>query len=387
MCHHIIHIHIPAFSIAIARVVRPELRGRPVAVAATRSARALILSVSPEAGRQGVWRGMPLVKAIELCPDLTVINPDPGLVEKASRELCRIAAWYTPLWEPARPGHIYLDLTGTGRLWGRAKDAAQRVRREIKDRLCLPGTAGVAGNKMVSGIASRIVSPETILDVPHGNESTFMAPLPVGMLPGIGRFRRSLLLEELDIIRVGDLAALDMPTLAILFGRQASVIHQRALGIDPTPVYPLSKELMIGEERTLHEDENDDHKLLGTLFALVERCARRLREKALFPRKAGLLIRYADQVEVRRQCSINHPGFWDFELYGPMKGLFFKAYTRRVRIRFIRIWFWDLLLPSRQLSLFGIPSSGPRKKIRLIQALDRIRDRYGQEAVRYAGAA
>jgi DNA polymerase-4 len=330
---------------------------------------------------------MPLVKAIGLCPDLTVIDPNPGLVEKANQELCRIAAWYTPLWEPARPGHIYLDLTGTGRLWGRAKDAAQRVRREIKDRLCLPGTAGVAGNKMVSGIASRIVSPETILDVPHGNESTFMAPLPVGVVPGIGRSRRFLLLEELDITRVGDLAVLDMPTLAILFGRQAPVIHQRALGIDPTPVYPPSKKLMIGEEMTLHEGENDDHKLLWILFALVEKCARRLREKALFPRKAGLLIRYADQVEVRRQCSINRPGFWDFELYGPVKDLFFKACTRRVRIRFIRIWFWDFLRPSRQLSLFDIPSPEPRKKIRLIQALDHIRERYGHEAIRYAGAA
>jgi DNA polymerase IV len=386
MFHHIIHIHIPAFSIAITRVVQPELRGRPVAVAPPRSARALVLSVSAEAEKEGVRKGMPLVKAVVRCPDLTVIDPEPGLVERANRGLCRIAAWYTPVWEPSRPGHVYLDLTGTDRLWGKAKDTALRMKKEIKDRLYLPGTAGVAGNKMVSSIASRIVSPETIMDVPHGRESTFMAPLPVGVLPGIGRFRRHLLLEELNITRVRDLAALDLPSLAILFNRQAPVIHQRALGIDPTPVYPSPAKPVISEEWTLPEDENDDRRLVGILHTLVERSARRLRQKGLFPRKAGILIRYADQVEVRRQDRLDHPGFWDFELYEPMKALFFKACTRRIRIRFIRIWFRDLFLQDRQLSLFDPPAPGRDKRIRLIQALDRIREHHGQEAIRSAGA-
>lgn len=386
MSHHIIHVHIPAFSIAIARVVRQEFRGRPVVVAPPRSVRGLVLSASAEAEKEGVWKGMSLEKAVARCPDLTVINPNPGLVARANRELCKIAARYTPVWEPSRPGHVYLDLTGTGRLWGKAKDTALRMTREIKDRLYLPGTAGVAGNKMVSGIASRIVSPETIMDVPHGHESTFMAPLPVGVVPGIGRFHRHLLLEELNITRVGDLAALDLPSLAVLFGRQAPVIHQRALGIDPTPVYPSPAKPVISEESVLPEDENDDHRLLEVLHTLVEKGARRLRQKGLFPRKAGILVRYADQVEVRRQCCLDHPGFWDFELYGTMKELFFKAYTRRIRVRFIRIWFRDLFLQSRQLSLFDSPAPGRDKRVRLVQALDRIRDRHGHNAIHYAGA-
>jgi len=387
MFHHIIHIHIPAFSIAITRVVQPELQGRPVAVAPPRSARALVLSASAEAGKQGVRKGMPLVKAVARCPDLTVINPDARLVERANRALCKIAAWYTPIWEPSRPGHVYLDLTGTNRLWGKAKDTALRMRKEIKDRLYLPGTAGVAGNKMVSGIASRIISPETIMDVPHGGESIFMAPLPVEVVPGIGRFRRHLLLKELNITRVGDLAAIDLPSLAILFGRQASVIHQRALGIDPTPVYPSPEKPVVSEEATLPEDDNDDSRLLEVLRTLVERGARRLRQKGLFPRKAGILVRYADQVEVRRQRCLDHPGFWDFELYGPMKELFYKTSTRRIRIRFIRIWFRDLSQPSKQLSLFDPPAPGREKKVRLVQALDQIRNRHGHDAICYAGAA
>jgi DNA polymerase-4 len=387
MLRNIVHIHIPAFPIAVARVVHPELRARPVAVAPAQSVRGLVLSVSSEARREGLFKGMPLVKAFARCPGLTVIPPDPGLAERAGRELCRMAAWYTPLWEPSRPGHVYLDLTGTQRLWGRAKDTALRLGREIKGRLCLPGTAGVAGNKMVSGIASRIIPPEEILDVVHGREPGFMAPLSVGLLPGIGRLRRSLLLEELNITRVRDLAALDMASLAVLFGRQAPVIHQRALGMDPTPVYPSQREPAVKEEITLPEDENDDRKLMDALFTLVERCGRRLREKALLPGKAGILIRYADHMEVKRQCTFLHPGFWDFELYDPVKGLFFKACTRRVRVRFIRVWFRDLARPDHQLSLFNGFSPDRRKKTRLIQALDRIRERHGQDAIRYSRAA
>jgi len=387
MPHQIIHLHIPAFSIAIMRVVRPELRDRPVAVAPPRSSRALIFSVSTEAGKAGVYKGMPLVNAVARCPDLTVITPNRGLMEKANRELWKIAAWYTPIWEPARDGHVYLDLTGTSRLWGSAKDTALRLKKEIKDRLYLPGTAGVAENKMVSSIASRIISPERIMDVPHGGESAFMAPLPVNMVPGIGRFRRHQLLEELNITRVRDLAALDLPSLSILFGREAPIIHQRALGIDPTPVYPSPETPVVSEQRMLPEDENDDYLLLGVLRTLVEKGARRLRQKELFPRKAGILIRYADQVEVMRQSRLHHPGFWDFELYEPMKDLFFKAYTRRVRIRFLRIWFRDLVQPSRQLPLFESPPPLRGRTIRLIQALDRIRGLHGHEAIRSAGAA
>ncbi|MFB0520181.1 MAG: DNA polymerase IV, partial [Desulfatiglandales bacterium] len=168
MYRHIIHLHIPAFPIAVARVSQPELKDRPVAVAPPHSERALILSVSPEARREGIFKGMPLGKAMRFCPDLTILPPNRDLTGKACQTLAKVVAQYTPLWEPSRPGHIYLDVTGTDRLWGRAKETANRLRREIKDHLRLSGMVGVAGNKMVSNIASKIVSSEGVLDVDHG---------------------------------------------------------------------------------------------------------------------------------------------------------------------------------------------------------------------------
>ena len=387
MYRSIIHLHIPAFPIAVARVSRPELRDRPVAVAPLHSERALILSVSPEARREGIFKGMPLGTAVKFCPDLAVLPPDRGLTGKACDVLGRMVAQYTPLWEPSRPGHIYLDVTGTGRLWGQAKEVASRLRREIEKHLCLPGTAGVAGNKMVSSIAARIGSSEGILDVDHGQEFPFIAPLKARVLPGVGHVRRTILLEELGITLVREVAALDMGTLRLVFGRQASVIHQRALGIDPTPVYPPRREPTVTDEITLPKDENDDGKLLGILYKLVERCSHQLLTRAMCPRTAGLAFRYTDQEEVTRRVDLPGVSFWDFDLYRPLERVFLKAYQRRVRIRFLRVWFWDFSAPASQLSLFSPGSSLSEKKTSVTQALHRIRERHGEVAVQYGRTA
>jgi DNA polymerase-4 len=381
LLRHIIHIHIPAFPIAVARVSQPELRDRPVAVAPLNSERALILSVSHEARREGIFKGMPLGKAVKFCPDLAVLPPDRELTRKAHKVLVRMVTQYTPLWEPSRPGHIYLDVTGTGLLWGRAKEVARRLRREIWKHLCLPGTAGVAGNKMVSSIASRIGSSEGVLDVDHGQESSFIAPLRANVLPGMGHAHRRILLEELGITLVREVAALDTGTLRLVFGRQAYVIHQQALGIDPTPVYPPRMEPTVAEEITLPRDENDDEKLLGILYGLVERCSHQLLSRALCPRKAGLVFRYTDQEEVTRRIDLPGVSFWDFDLYRPLERVFLKAYQRRARIRFLRVWFRDFSAPVSQLSLF--PTGSPEKKALATQALHRIRERYGEEVIKY----
>ena len=382
MFRQIIHIHIPAFPIAVERVSRPELRHRPVAVAPPHSERALILSASSEARREGVFKGMALGKAMRFCPDLAVIPPNPGLAEKAYQLLTGAAARYTPLWEPARPGHIYLDVTGTERLWGRAKDTASRLGREIRGHLRLSGSVGVAGNKMVAGIASRILSSEGVLDVDHGQESRFMAPLEVDVLPGVGHIRKRMLLEELNISLVREVAAMDMGHLRLLFKRQADLIHQRSLGIDPTPVYPPPRKPTVAEEATLPGEENDDEKLLAVLYGLVERCSNRLRQGGVLPRRAGLIFRYADQVEVVRRIRLSGMSFWDFDLYGPLEEGFLKACQRRVRVQFMRVWFQDFSPPNAQLSLFHNPSPAVEKQTRVIQTLDRIRERHGEASIR-----
>ncbi|MBU1904906.1 MAG: DNA polymerase IV [Proteobacteria bacterium] len=390
MHRHIIHLHIPALPIAVARISRPELRERPVAVAPTRSERSLILSVSHEARSEGVFKGMPLERAKKRCPGMMVLFPDPEGIKKACQNIVRAAARYTPCYEPSRPGHIYLDLTGTQRLWGKVKDTACHLRKEIQKRLCLTGTVGVASNKMVSNIASRATSSEGVLDVDPGREAPFIAPLKVGLMPGIGRIRQKVLLEELNIIRIRQLAALDMGSLKLIFGQQAYLIHQRAVGIDPTPVYPSTKKPAVGEAITLSQDENDDVRLLGHLYRLVETCSYRMRKRALIPQKAGLLIRYADQVEARRHLRLPVPErqisglrFSDVDLYKPLEKLFFNVCNRRVGVRSMKVWFCEFSRPSPQLALFHTLSPDENKLSTITRALDRIRERYGANAIMY----
>jgi len=388
MFRNIIHIHIPAFPIEVARVVEPRLRGRPVAIAPPQSQRSLVVCTSSEARREGVFKGMPVVQAKALCPHLELLPPNPELTTRAFRALIALVRHYTPVWEPSKPGHIYLDLTGTGRLWGKPRDAAWRLNREVRSRLDLQGIAGIATNKMVSAIASRILSPrQEIMDVECGREESFIAPLKVAMLPGIGRFQLRMLLQDLEIIRIWQLAALDMESLRLIFGSRAPVIHQRAHGIDPTPVYPAPSRPVVSEEIILAEDENDNERLLAALYHLVECCARRLRERGAYPQRVGLLLRYSDTMEIKRRMRLPTLTYWDFELYPHLKRLFFNVCKRRTRVRFMKIWFWDFFYEDNQLCLFEQPCPKAKKNKAIVQALDKIRKRYGEEAIRYAKAA
>ena len=400
--HHrsIIHLHIAALPIAVARTSRASLRNRPVVVATLHSDRPVVLSLSNEARREGIFKGMSLLKAMRRCSGLRVLPPDPAALEEACRHLARLAARYTPIWEPSRPGHLYLDLTGAERLWGPTYDAARRFRKEIQDRLSFTGTLGVAGNKLVSNVASRALSTRVnkvgVFTVAHGREAAFMAPLKVGVVPGIGRVRRKILLEELNINRVGQLAALDAGRLKLIFGGKASQIHQWSLGIDGTPVYAQAQKPEVSESAVLPEGENDDERLLKTFWRLVESCCYRMRKRQWFPLKAGFLVRYGDQVVATRSLKLSPAArgpapdeglhLFNPSLFGPLEKLFFDGCKRRIRVCFLKVWFQEFRAPHCQLSLFQTPSPQEEKARRLVHAMDHVRERYGENAV-YCGRA
>ena len=263
----------------------------------------------------------------------------------------------------------------------------------------MTGALGVSGNKLVSNVASRALPPEKagVLNVDHGREADFMAPLRVDLLPGIGRVRRKILLEELNIIRVGQLAALDVGRLKLIFGRQAPLIHQWSQGIDATPVYAQAKKPMVSESALLPQGENDDEKLLKTFWRLVETCFYHMRKRRWFPLKASFMVRYSDQVVATRSLKLSPPAhghgeahglhLWNPSLFAPLQDLFFNVCQRRVRVRFLKVWFREFHALQFQLSLFHAPSPQEEKNRQLVRAMDHIRDRYGAEAIRCGRAA
>src|SRR3954464_9289153 len=189
----VLFIDPPAFCTTLEGLVAPELRTRPLAVAPPGADRATILSLSAEARLAGLERGMPVRKAQRLCPDLIVLPPNPKLYAKASRALHEILRTFAPAIEPRGYGHAFLDLSGTGRLFGPPQDVAARIRREARERLRLPLSVGVASNKLVSQAAIRADrrtgsqaesrTGEELLYVPVGNERSFLAPHSLDVLP------------------------------------------------------------------------------------------------------------------------------------------------------------------------------------------------------------
>jgi len=302
---HIIHVHIPSFPIAAARVIRPELRAGlwPWLPSFRASPHSLCLSRSRQ---EGIFKGMPLGKAMKFCPGLTVLPPDHDLTAKACQVLAGVVARYTPLWEPSCPGHMYLDVTGTDRLWGEPKMRQTVSGGKSRNRSDFQEPWEWQATKW-----SPALPPNSCALKAFWTWTTAASPPSwpsQGECPSRHRScAKKNLLEELNITLVRQIVVLDMGSLKLVFGQQAYVVHQRALGIDPTPVFPPTTEPTVAEEVTLPQDENDDEKLLGVLYGLVEKCSYQLRSRSLLPRKAGICFRYADQEQVTRHVQVPNP--------------------------------------------------------------------------------
>ena len=378
----ILHLSIPAFAIALARVDDPSLRQRPVAVAPSHSERALLQCVSGEARREGLFEGMPASHARRLCPTLKVLPPDPQRLIKGARSLLELAGSYSPLIEPTSQGNLFLDLTGCRRLLGPARDAAARMEREISARLRLQGTVGVAGSKLVSAIAADYLDTPGVCDVLRGAERGFLGPLPVASLPGIGRQRETTLLRDLNLRTIGELSRLPTSRLRLVFGPFAPLLSQRAQGIDPSPVRPPRRADGIGEEAFLSREENDDRVLLAELCRLVEGCGLRLRNLGKTAGQLTLTLTYVDGIGEQRTQILPHPIDHDLLLYHMAEALFLKACQRRVRIRGMRLDCTRLSGVGSQLDLFAASPVSPRLES-LQKTLDGLRERYGMQAVRW----
>jgi len=386
----ILHIHIPSFPIALARVCDPSLRRRPVAVASSHSERAPVQCISSEAGRDGVFEGMPLFRARRLCPSLIVLPPDPVKLSSGTNALVRLTQEYTPLWEPSSAGRLYLDLTGSSRLLGPGRDAALRLERELERRLCLAGSVGVAGNKLVSSLAAQCLDKPGICDVLRGSEAGFIAPMPVSVLPGVGSVRERTLTADLNLRIVGQVAALTVPQLAMAFGPFAALLHSRAAGIDPSPVLTPRRTPEVAEESCLDRGENDDTLLLAEIYRLAEGCGIRLRRMGKRGSCLELALTYSDGVSVRRTAVMPVPTDDDRLLFAATRQLFFKTCERRVGIRFLRLVCRGLLEQGSQLDLFaraGAETAAGTPDRALQEAIDKVRERFGTGAVQWGGCA
>jgi len=377
---HIICFNVHGFPIEIERVRDASLRERPVVLTPKSGSRAVVAAVSPEARREGITEGMPLALARRYCPQMRIILPNESLYQRAQQSMTKILSRFSPLVEPEAPGRLYVDLTGTRRLLGEAKDVGAVMRREIAGRLSLSGDLGLATNKLVSRVAGDLVR-DGLWDVFPGGEASFLAPLPPWRLPDVGAVTSRRLLEELGLRSVGQIAALEATHLEMAFGSFGLVLFQRARGIDPRPVLPPTRAPGATAEMLLAADTNDDEQLTAAVWGLAEQLGRHLRQRGKTALSLQLTARFSDGRDLRRSVSPAKPTNLDHELVVEIREAAAQLFARRVRVRYLRLTAARLEDENLQRDFFSDDDAVERSRA-LHRAIDRIREKYGEQAVK-----
>ena len=228
----VIHLNVADFAASVERLVDARLRGRPVIVA-PEGGRAAVYDMSEEAFRAGVRKGMMLARALRICRGAAVLPPRKARYEQAMAAVCRLALPFSPLVESGGDdGHLFVDVTASGRCFGPPVDMAWRMQREARRLLGLDPIWAVAPNKLTAKAATRTVKPAGEAVVGAGEEADFLAPLPLGLLPGVTpsdlvRFR------DFNLDRVADAQALDFEQMQVAFGPRGRIFHETRPGRRP----------------------------------------------------------------------------------------------------------------------------------------------------------
>jgi DNA polymerase-4 len=271
----IIHVDMDAFYASVEQRDEPALRGKPVVVA-WKGARSVVCAASYEARKFGVRSAMPAVRAERLCPQAIFVPPDFVRYKAVSRQVQAIFARHTELIEPLSLDEAYLDVTETKTGLPSATATAEAIRAAIREETRLTASAGVAPNKFLAKIASDFRKPDGLFVVRPRDVLDFLAPLPIGRLPGVGKVMEGKLVA-LGLATVGDLRAFAAEELEQRFGRWGRRLHELSLGIDEHPVTPDRPTLQVSAEDTFEHDltldELEPHirRLAGKTWAAHQR--------------------------------------------------------------------------------------------------------------------
>jgi len=290
----IIHADLDAFYASVEQRDKPELRGRPVAVA-NGSARGVVAAASYEARRFGVRSAIPVTRARTLCPDLVVVPADHPRYHAVSAQVHAVFRQVTPLIEPVALDEAFLDVTDAAPSIDAGLAVARTIKTAVREATGLTISLGVATGKLLAKIASDQSKPDGLLGVAAGQEAAFLRDLPVGVIWGIGPKRQGQL-ADLGITTVGGLAALDEERLLALFGRPGADIRALARGVDLRPVEPNRENTSISSETTFEEAllSTDWAAVAGVLGGLAAEVAAAVAAKGFLTRCVAVKIRTAD---------------------------------------------------------------------------------------------
>jgi DNA polymerase-4 len=373
-----LHVDLDAFFAAVEQRDRPELRGKPVVVGVGgRDDRGVVSAASYEARRYGIHSAMPLRTAAALGPDVVFVPVDGRKYASVSRQVMEILRRYTPAVEQISIDEAFLDVAGSEALLGTPVQMARSIKATIQAETSLTASVGVATTKLVAKVASDLRKPDGLVVVAPGTEAAFLAPLPISRLWGVGQ-KTAAALAELGVTTIGDLAALPDDALGRRFGKQGPVLGQRARGIDPSPVSTADPARSISHEHTFDVDTADPEALEGTLLALSEGVAGRLRAENVKARTIAVKVRDSSFATISRQRTLTQPTDQTEAIFAAALELA-RPQLHGIRVRLLGVAA-SHLGDGEQMSLFA----QDERRRRATEAADAIRRRYGSKAIRRA---
>jgi len=351
----ILHVDLDAFYSSVHQRDQPSLRSQPVGVAG-RSRRAVVMGASYEARAHGVYSAMPLHEALALCPQLVVVAPDHVRYRESSRQVHAIFRRYT---SPERIEAIaldeaYLDVTARTRHGTSApEEVARRIKYAIHTEVGLTASVGVATSKLVAKVAGASRKPDGLVLVHPGTEADFLAPLQIGVMPGLGP-KTEERLRLMGVRTVGDLANHETQRLIQALGPGGAMLQRLADGRDRSPVDGSRPAKTLSAETTFEQDVTDVDRLEEALRELVDRVADRLRADGVRARTVYVKLKLPDFRQVSRQVSRTSPTDDPDVIFRAARTALEKSHVESRPVRLIGVGLSGLVHPQPdfQLTLF-----------------------------------
>lgn len=374
----IMHVDLDAFFVSVEQALNPELQGKPVVVGGRPGGRGVVAAASYEARKFGLHSAMPLKTAVRLCPQAIFLEGNFHRYRQASHRFMAILADFTPFIEPMGLDEAYLDVTGFESLHGSIRQMAVKIKRRIKEELGLPASVGIASNKVMAKVACEQSKPDGLLEVPKGGERAFLAPLPVGELPGVGEKVKEQL-TRLGIKTIGKLANTPVAVLKNRFGVFGEDLYRRANGGGSDKIEPPAEAKSISRSTTFEKDTRNRPFLKATLRYLAEKVGADLRAQRKQAKCVTLKLRYADFTTITRSQTLEQATDGDEMIFSTDARLMERALSlERQPVRLIGIGVSSLVEPGGQLAMFDSPS---QRLAQLDRTIDRIRDKFGFTAI------
>jgi len=375
------HIDMDAFFASVEKLDNPDLKDKPVIVGGL-GKRGVVATASYEARRYGIKSAMPILKARKLCPDGIYLPPRFERYREISKKIQQILLSYTPKIEPISLDEAFLDLTETVDSFDLAVAKAAKIQIEIKEKLGLTCSVGVAPNKFLAKLASDMRKPNGFTVIRKEEIEDILRDLPISRMWGVGRVTEEKL-NDMGVKTIGDLKRIPKSRLKDAFGKQGENLYRLARGIDESPVEPYHPVKSISQEITFDKDIKDLEKIKLYIARLSEEVGEALRKKGLQARTVKIKVRFSDFTTITRQLSFDIPTSSTGMIRSLARKLFEEKVAGNKKVRLIGVGVSNLT-GKKEKQLYLFPKT-EEKLEKIDYLLDMIRERFGRNSIRRGG--